>query len=200
MHLHDPHSSPCPGSNKPPLGASASTGNASFHGTSLTVDTSSSTSAAKVSASQPLTTMSTNYPDTSTSSVNASHNATSADATTVVSHPSCTQPIIKHIPKSARPACCLALADILRNITRNSSDLSAWSRLFHFAPSVLWNPPKTGSNTNLSSLIKGRISNPSLPLLTYSRVRGASSKSRSDNSLAAAVSSKIEDRNIKAGL
>ena len=114
-----------------------------------------------------------------------------------VSHPNLPGPVLKHIPKSARPACCSALTDILLGITRNNRDVNLWDKLLHFAPTILLNPPKVGSQVNVTDVIKRRISGIGRPI-TSARPRSHRPAKAFD--LAAAVTSKVEDGNIKAAI
>ena len=56
--------------------------------------------------------------------------------------------IIKHIPKSARGACALHLASILRSVVSDAASVSNWQGLFHWAASIL-QPAKRGGNVTI---------------------------------------------------
>ena len=114
------------------------------------------------------------------------------------SHPKPEGPIIKHIPKSARPACCSTLTAILNNIVHNNRDLPAWNKLLNFASDVLLNPPRDGGRSGVAQCIKNRIAgrmnaNHMCTSRTTSHKRGSFDLSR-------AVTAKIEDGNIKAAI
>src|ERR1700759_4650957 len=89
VHLHGPRSQPCPGSRKPPASQTLSN--------------------PPTSSSNSQTTF--HSPNTVLSSHRAS--ATATPDGIPFDHPSVKFSIIKHIPKSARPACCTALSRIL---------------------------------------------------------------------------------------
>ena len=122
-----------------------------------------------------------------------------ASSPVAITHPKYPGGIIKHIPKSARPSCCSALTDILKSILSNSQNPTTWNSLFHFCPNALTNPPRTGSRMGISATIKERLlkrptANTTIPVTRVAR------KKRSDIDLSSAVSSKIEDGNMKAAL
>src|SRR5215469_6187684 len=134
IHLHGPRDARCPGSNRPPLAVLRS------HSPRLTLNPSP-----RVSASQPLTSshssrhasptvqavrtpvISTNgssgRPSTggivSQSVPVANRQAFFQTANSVTPksfHQDITGPIVKHIPKSARPACCSELTSLINSI------------------------------------------------------------------------------------
>jgi len=67
-------------------------------------------------------------------------------------------PVIKHIPKSARPACTSHFAAVLRAIVAKPTDNTNWLSLFNWGVSVLQPPKRGGKRHNLTSNIKRRIS------------------------------------------
>ena len=117
------------------------------------------------------------------------------------SHPHCNVPIIKHIPKSARSACCSLLSETLRAITRSPDDLTAWSNLLQFGRSILFKPTRGGKKHNLASTIKKRTTDTSA-IVSEPQVSDSSSRKRQSPAaaLAATVSAKIEDGNIRAAV
>jgi len=113
------------------------------------------------------------------------------------SHPKLTGPVLKHIPRSARPACCSALTAILNGIVQSPfNDYSAWNKLMNFATDVLLNPPRTGGQSNIAKCIKDRIAGTSSAAKTCS---SAMQKTRNFD-LARAVTSKVEEGNIRAAI
>ena len=136
--------------------------------------------------------------------------STSTTPSPPFTHPSVNQPIIKHIPKSARPACCSALSSLLLNVTRSPDDLNAWSNLFNFGSNTLFKPSRGGKRHNLTSIIKKRADDvlhsstngtaisSSLPSCADRSL--SSRKSDATSSLAARISAKIEDGNIRAAV
>jgi hypothetical protein len=124
--------------------------------------------------------------------------------TCVFSHPHITGPVVKHIPKSARPACASALNNVIKNIVHNVNDLTSWNHLLQFAASVLRKPPRSGNTETLTSIIKRRVS--SYPACTSDTTLVAVSNhskpasSSFDEQLARIVSAKLEDGNVRAAL
>ena len=186
VHQHGPRKNPCLGSHKPPLG--------------------SSIPAAVVAAAQshhqaPVLAVDNEAVASSLSTLpNTSGTPTPPAAT--FSHPHATGGLIKHIPKSARPACATLLATLLRKVTSTPNDLVAWKDLLHFAPRVLHKPARTGKRYNLASTIKKRTEE-----VNYSSSDGRTDfmehrarKRSAEELLAAAVAAKIEDGNIKAAI
>src|SRR5215469_3210912 len=158
--VHGPRSAPCSGSNKPPLFSARSHQN-------LPACTSSNSSpplgnSGPSNAVPPLIAQELSSVDTNSSSFLVSDNSTHVEIT----HPVTIPPLIKHIPKAARPACCSALGNILRKIINDPNDIKEWNNLHSFVPSVLYNPPKVGAKSNLTSLIKNRINSMSGDVVT----------------------------------
>ena len=181
VHQHGPRSNRCPGSHKPPL------------------------SDPTVSSSQPPATVSvpTDIPTSSPSS--SQEPQLSADASSCFDHPRLSSATIKHIPKSARPACAVYLIKCLDRVQKNTGDLEAWSSLLSMGEVILQAPKRSGKKHNLASLIKKRVGGVSVPVNDVGgagqKKESSSSKSRSpENALAALVTSKIEDGNLRAAV
>lgn len=186
VHLHGPRATPCLGSNRPPLAPQFASQGA--------VTTS------RTSASEGIVLSATSSSVASTA-IGSATLVPQSQCLPSAAHPLIKCPIIKHVPKSARPSCCSALAEILSNIVRNKTELSAWVKLFHFCPSVLSIPPKSGSNSSVSSIIKARLTSAAGTASAVNAVvNPISRKRKNESALAAAVSSKVEDGNIKAAL
>ena len=207
VHLHGPRNNRCPGSRKPPMLPSTTSPLSS----SLPVSTSHSST--NISLYSPLispsNTSSIQPPCSFVPSADQSQNLTGSpvnlSAGVTFSHPSINVPIIKHIPKSARPACCTFLSGLLNNISRASTDLTHWSSLFSFGLKTLQVPPRGGKRHNLCSIIKKRVdvsSSGSATNLDSDRAIAALPRRHLDatSSFAAAVQAKIEDGNIRAAL
>ena len=196
VHLHGPRSNPCSGSNKPPLDASQGANNM---GSQLQSPggSSSSQSAALVVTSQSSSDVSN--PVNATAAVPLSSASASTPAPTAgrISHP-VSIPVIKHFPKSARTVCCTALTALLTKVTSNPEDVDAWTNLFNFCPTVLNLARKAGSHLSVTATIKARISQPAA--VATDTVYKAARTHRKEFALSAAVSTKIEDGNIKAAL
>ena len=113
-------------------------------------------------------------------------------------HPVLKGPIIKHIPKSARLHCAQQLTLVIDNIIANTEDVNAWLRLLNFGNVMLLAPPRSGKKHNITALLKSRLS-----IDDFTDAVHLSSKRhiKSDlAALAASVTSKIEDGNVKAAL
>ena len=115
-------------------------------------------------------------------------------------HPLISSKLIKHIQKSARPACCRRLSELLNDVTANTDYKSVWTVLLSFGTNYLLPPKRAGKRHNMKTVIKKRLEkgaeqddvNSTSPILTKW------CKLDDDGLLAAAVTSKIEDGNIKA--
>jgi len=122
----------------------------------------------------------------------------------VFSHPQVSVRLIKHIPKSARPACATLLSTLLNKVTSNPNDLTAWNDLFLFASRILHKPARTGKRHNLTSIIKKRTAdgyiNPSDEQGKPGNNEAKGRRRNAEELLAAAVAAKIEDGNIKAAV
>ena len=103
---------------------------------------------------------------------------------------------------SARPACCRRLSELLNEVTANTDDKSAWTALLSFGTNYLLPPKRGGKRHNMTTVLKKRLEkvsrhddvNSTSPIQTKRR------KLDDDGLLAAAVTSEIEDGNIKAAV
>ena len=125
MHKHGPCTRPCAGSHKPPLGVSnLSRGNRDH--------------TAAAAAAVP-----------------SDDSASVSDATDTTAQPNLWSPdectVIKHIPKSARPACASHLAEVLRAVVAKPEDGANWVHL-------QLEQPYLAISHNLSNMVKKRIS------------------------------------------
>ena len=158
LHLHGPRTSRCSGSNRPPLAARnpglgpivfpgpspspAAIGQSSSRrlsstasrGTKLVVTPSRIAAPGSLSLASPQNSAVRVSQAPPASQLSQDQQSVSRRA---IKHPKPTGPILKHIPRSARPACCSALESILNSIARNSSDVTASDRLLNFAADVL---------------------------------------------------------------
>jgi len=176
VHKHGPRDNPCPGSNMPPL---------------------SIVQNASTSVPPPQSQASANQ-----SVPNPSSTAMSVDSTSQqsVTWSPADVPIIKHIPKSARPACAAHLAKLLRQVTAQPGVVDNWLAVLNWSQSVLPVPKRGGKRHNVTSVIKKRIGSFPDPL-TSTHITSAHNKIKTDASLLAqAVSSKLEDGNLKAAI
>ena len=186
VHQHGPRNNRCLGSDKPPLSiqfsyAPAPPSQVSTHTSAMPVISSLSSQSSTVIASS-MSTTSTPKP--------------------VFTHPSPSGGLIKHIPKSARPACATLLSSLLRNITTHPEDNGAWRCLLSFGGSILRKPSRTGKRHNLASIIKKRTIAGDVDLNDDKPLSSVSHKNKKNagEMLAAAVTAKVEDGNIKAAI
>lgn len=176
IHRHGPRNNPCTGSHNLPLAVQSNTALI----TQVTVSS---------------------FPSSQSASVSASSMSTTSSIPPVFAHPQPSGGLIKHIPKSARPACATLLSSVLNSIASHSDDLEAWRSLFNFGESILRKPIRTGKRHNLTSIIKKRTTAGEVGLSEVLPFIPALFKKRNaDDMLAAAVTAKVEDGNIKAAI
>jgi len=106
--------------------------------------------------------------------------------------------LIKHIPKSARPACASHLASLLRSIVQYPSLVGKWLDLFNWGGAVLKPPKRGGKRHNLTSTIKKRISMP--PAEETSDMPVEAIRRRNTPTIGQAVAAKLEDGNVRAAV
>ena len=115
-----------------------------------------------------------------------------------LTHPTLARRTVKHIPKSARPACAKQYAELLRQCTSDPYNVLAWQDLLNFGRDVLLQPVRGGKRHNLASTIKKRIVKPynadNEPIIHRAKKRDAATV------LAKAVTAKIEDGNLRAAI
>ena len=183
VHLHGPRHQPCLGSNLPPIDAIPPGSDASGSVGARAHPPDSVPSIADTAVMDP--------------------GGPKADPVgSSISHSVYSGPIVKHIPRSARPHIATELVSVLDNILSDPDDITQWALLLAFGPIMLRAPPRTGRRHNLATtLIKRDI----LQGFADSASNDSTSRSRptkqsDDQSLAAAVMAKIEDGNIKAAI
>jgi len=141
LHRHGPRDSPCPGSNKPPLSIVANNSGQSHQ-------------------SQP-------------AQASATQSAPAKSASNTASQPSiwspASSPLIKHIPKSARPACASHLAKLLRQVTAQPGVTDHWLSVLNWSAAVLGVPKRGGKKHNVTSTVQKRIA--SFPTMFLQRLR-----------------------------
>ena len=178
VHRHGPRNNPCPGSDKPPLAVRP-----------YASPTASQQSSTPSAASSQQTHVS--VPTSSTPGVNPA-------IAGGFSHPQLARRCIKHIPKSARPACAQRYAELLRRCTSNPYNLHEWEELLNFGRDVLAQPTRGGKRHNLGSIIKKRTVEPCTT--QYEMGNHKTKPTDAATLLANAVSAKIEDGNIRAAI
>ena len=173
VHKHGPRDNPCPGSNKPPLSTSQTLPGPSGQSQQSVLPTDS----------QP---------------VPAAHSSSNTQQS--VSWSPASSPLIKHIPKSARPTCASHLAKLLRGVTAQPSVAKNWLAVLKWGSSILAVPKRAGKRHNVTSVIKKRIA--SFPdSVVHDQVTSTQSRDKPASSLLAqAVSAKLEDGNLRAAI
>jgi hypothetical protein len=107
INLHGPLSKRCPGSNQPPLSSQP-----------LQQQHQQSTGSTMSSVTHVTLPAATTAPCASTSAVVMSSRSTTAAMPSTFSHPQQVGGLIKHIPKSARPACATHLTSLLNQVSQ----------------------------------------------------------------------------------
>jgi len=178
VHLHGSRNNPCPGSNLAPVGQIPARPNLASQSSQITQLTSAPSSSA-----DPF-------------------NITTPATPRLISHPSYTGPIIKHIPRSARPHIATELTVTINNVIHNPDDPSSWSALLEFGSTMLYAPARTGRRHNLASVLKKRSASSSKTVTDHIQDHNQRRprKTNDDQCLATAVMTKIEDGNIKAAI
>ena len=174
VHNHGPRHNPCPGSNKPPLGASGPS-----------IVTLSSDRAAADSG------RSADCAGTSDTAVAPRLGWSPAESS-----------VIKHIPKSARSLCASHLAGMLRDIVARPEVATNWISLFSWSSSILQPPKRGGKRHNLTNVVKKRISEFSTTNLSVPTAAGpVRHRSLSPAELLAqSIRSKLEEGNVRAAV
>jgi len=138
VHKHGPRKNPCPGSHQPPLIdlGHPQTGSTQVLGPEPPSPGHSSTSVShSVPVQLAVSLISNGIPSSSTwSPVNSG--------------------LIKHIPRSARPACASHLAGLLRAAASHPEVPENWLSIFDWSGSILIPPKRGGKRHNLASTIK----------------------------------------------
>ena len=176
IHKHGPRSAPCPGSHKPPV-TNAPTP------VPCAASVSSLAAAPVVSLPQVL------------------HPAASAPVnSSLPDWAVASRPLVKHIPRSARPACATHLSELLRSVASNPFDLDAWKAVLSWGRLMLGLPKRGGKRHNLGNIIKKRVSSFSTDN-DFGQDESLGNMKRSHQAcLADAVAAKIEDGNIRAAV
>jgi len=121
-------------------------------------------------------------------------------ATWLPTHP----PIIKHIPKSVRPACASHLLHLLGNVVSNSGDVHHWLAILNWTRLVLANPKRGGKRHNVASTVKKRLT--SLPESSTAQWPASLddcvpiSTRHSKSSLSDTIAAKMKDGNVRAAV
>ena len=144
IHQHGPRNSICPGSNKPLVGSMPTPPHASMEHAAPPHATQASQS-----ANQPYSDARSTLDQQVTFTAPTNISATPVIETpittpiTTVSHPNTHGPLIKHIPRSARPHIAAELVSVLNKVISDPDDPTNWSTLFSFGPVMLEAPPRS---------------------------------------------------------
>jgi len=188
VHKHGPRNNPCPGSHQLPL----------------VVSSQSQTGSASVTSPLP-----PEPPASGHSSILVSNPTPALPVVSIVSNEvpgsSVWSPVysglIKHIPRSARPACASHLASLLRAAALHPEVSDNWLAIFDWSGSILLPPKRGGKRHNLASTIKKRICSFSHSSQSVDSVAAPSSRRLSDDAiLAQVIAAKLEDGNIRAAI
>ena len=110
--------------------------------------------------------------------------------------------LIEHIPKCARPACSALLTSLLNKVCSDPSNPGPWIDLLAFGPAILYKPYRGGRRSNVGKLVKNRVSEfkgrASVPDPVVGS--GRHKLANHEDNLAAAVTTKIEQGNLKAAV
>ena len=179
VHRHGPRNNPCPGSDKPPVAVRPY-----VPPTTLQQSAASSVTSQQIDVSASISSIPGTDP-------------APADG---FSRPQLVRRCIKHIPKSARPACTQRYAELLRRCTRNPHNLHihAWEELLNFRRDVLAQPTRGGKRHNLASIVNKRTIEPRTADhdIVSHKTKSADAATLPANT----VSAKIEDGNIRAAI
>src|SRR5208282_3222187 len=180
LHRHGPRHRPCSGSNQLPE--------------NIDVQPQAPTNVCSSAVS-------TGLPITISSNPSTTHTPHISTTNPLVSQPRVESEIIKHIPKSARPSSSSLLSSLINKVNTNPDDLESWSSILNFGRNILVKPARTGRRHNSASIIKKRTEADTQSegeLIIHPEVRHK--KRDASSLLAAAVTAKIEDGNIKAAI
>ena len=165
IHVHGPRNNPCAGSNKPPLSIPSNKSAYQIENSSSDILSNLHEGTNNVTRST-LTNDFLRIHNTHTNSdpdpnldVSVPTLLSGNSYASILQHPKFNCAIIKHIPKSARSACAKLLSEILQKIVSDSNEISAWSKLLYYAPTILEKPAKKGQNDSLASVIKKKTTN-----------------------------------------
>ena len=117
IHLHGPHSNPCSGSNQLPLRADSNR-------PAKDITSGTSQGEARPASNAKKERMPLSFTSMTSNSSDGDRN----DATTMF-HPNLTGPMVKHVPKAARPAIGQLLVDIINKILAAPSAVDHWREL-----------------------------------------------------------------------
>jgi len=188
IHRHGSRKAPCAGSGQAPADM-LSQSSATVHASSSLSTTSKSSSCSSTQANI------TGLSNTS--------------AITSLSHPTVSVgPMIKRIPKAARPACAALLVDVLEAVVIEPNNTLNWFNLLAFGHTVLSKPKRGGNKRSLVKIIQDRVAawqSGNVKDSQEAAIRRPTPSTRkatvdAEQYLAKAVSMKLEEGNIKGAV
>lgn len=197
VHRHGHRDNPCPGSDLAPLSVVDNTG-----AEPAPCNSSARNCCPAVAASDTCQVAATSPPSSSLLQLNPTTAADDSPAALqlFMDMAGAPVPVIKHIPKSARPACASLLTQLIRSVIANPNDLDVWLHLLCWCRLVLISPKRGGQRNCIASTIKRRVAAfDSLDLSVDGISPSAATRSSSFN-LADAVRAKLEDGNMSAAV
>ena len=151
LHAHGPRGQQCPGSRKPRAPGSRP------HSSGSSFSAQPGAGSQSQRPTSPPNSLDESSADLFSSFQASPVSAAAPPAHVPIGHPSIDVPILKRIPKGARPEASRVLLGLLRDIERDSEDSASWTRLFDFAPTCLRQPGHGGKSRNLTTSIKKQI-------------------------------------------
>src|SRR6218665_1329940 len=187
VYRHGHRDNPCLGSNRPPL---------SVHVVATLAHTDSASTDAVSTQSTSTTVLSPGLVQTAPAHSYA--------------HPCFEDSLIKHIPRVAQPAIANLLIELIDLIARDPANDDKWDTLMSFGAHTMLPPGRGGKRHNLSHIIKKRVETfrsniaAGSPFLNLANGTGSTTNRKTKwseaNSIARAVSSKLEEGNIRAAV
>jgi len=194
IHRHGPRNNPCPGSDQLPVSDSVQPQQS-------------------ILARQPLQ-FTACSPTRVSQTVNSVDHHTAIEPLTQhggIQHPIQDKPILKRIPKGARPAVSNLLIKLIQNVLSSPSTEASWSKLLYFSTACLAKPNRGGKSHNLTTnvikqvrLYDTHVEPSSLP--PRAPIRHISSTHRlkplksPDQIVAMLASAKLEDGDVKGAV
>ena len=158
VHKHGPRDNPCSGSHQPPLSNSVHLHPASQ--SSETTSVSNHTAAQGLASTSPAdvsTVVGTSSTIASVNMVTINTDSQSTIQSIPVKHHGISRPVLKRIPKGARPVAAKLLQKLIQDVLLHSSSSSSWSKLLGFPSACLSKPNRGGKSRNLTTLFTNQI-------------------------------------------
>ena len=195
LHRHGSRSSPCMGSDQPPV--SSSTKLVGFAGEC----------AANVNATPVHEDIQSTTSLRSGDSTSLKITQNCLPPTSSWSHPAYRGPLVKRIPRSARPICATLISDLIKSVVQQPADTEKWSDLLSFGSFILMKPKRGGNKRNigLTKIIQQRVAAWQSGERNYvqesvERRYHTMNESELSRHRTSAVTSKLEEGNFKAAI